>query len=893
MRFFNKNSKKSGFTLMEIAIAVLIVSILLLTCVPIVKDQLKKSDEYAYYLAFKTVEKLGGQIAALGDTIDPDYNVLNNNVKIASKTQIRFENNIKRAKNSVKLYFVSLGAKFVNSERYLFTKLFPSTYAGVTDEGEIFDYEIYNAFALYYQYCEGKDVYDPEGRQDKTHGEDFLDGRPSVEHRRCDYKDQNCCNEKYVKWPQGMTCQKDWKFKPKYERCVTTQTKNVCEKGEDGKKVDPDCEEVWTSSKECTTDLESCSETHDPDTSTKKTEVKCRQINKEYTRNSTHILKEKEVKDALQNAMADASSSELGGLNNAWSSMCDGYDPTYYPQDMYSKHKEELDEAMAGLMGNAYCDQSRYDPNDYPYDTEGMYRSMLNGTSASSFCTNYGTKYCTGQRDPAAYRDPDESYFVSDGSTYCQLHKKVTDSGSGPVYSESPWSNEPANNTCKPEYGYYNMENIGGTYNVVCQCKSGYTMSENNDKVCCQTPSDSLSKPYALSPASGSCVNCASDFNSAANRCCPEHSVFNGTECECVEGYTKLGSGTSEYCERSKCSKGSFFDSKNKVCVNNPPVVKAENFCKTVARDFNVDSSNCSTFSEKNGVKYYPGVFNAAKGTAQGNDYLSIMSQKNKVNNQYIGPFHQSKNLTPNIVFANGLKMWILGDRAASIAGLSYNPTGIKETQNMCKAYKHKTSEEDCKAADANAYFCKSEKHCYNLDNESRAKMGDARNCCGSVDLNNLAAVSPDYEKDNRAFAVSGFTVFVDINGNKGGGILWEDVFPFFVGTNGTVYAGYPLDAPKSADSTANSLYLGGNSVSNLTVDVYYYTTDASQQTRKKVIAYPAVSFARGVCSAKLLSKNTPYCMNLGEKYNDPNGAMKPCDSHRCFIGVRNKLRFF
>ena len=102
-----------------------------------------------------------------------------------------------------------------------------------------------------------------------------------------------------------------------------------------------------------------------------------------------------------------------------------------------------------------------------------------------------------------------------------------------------------------------------------------------------------------------------------------------------VNGYSKVGSGSSEFCERSKCSKGSYFDSKNKVCVNNPPVVKAENFCKTVARDFNVDSSNCSTFSEKNGVKYYPGVFNAAKGTGSGNDYLSIMSQKNKVNNQY------------------------------------------------------------------------------------------------------------------------------------------------------------------------------------------------------------------------------------------------------------------
>lgn len=885
MRFFNMNNKKSGFTLMEIAIAVLIVSILLLTCVPIVKDQLKKSDEYAYYVAFKTVEKMGGQIAALGDTIDPDYNVLNDNVKIASKSQTRFMNNIKRAKDSVKLYLVTLGAKFVNSERFLFARLFPSTYAlDLEDQGEIFSAEIYNAFALYYQYCEGKDVMDPEGRQDKTHGEDFLDGRDSIEYRRCDYNDQNCCNEKFVKWPKGMKCIKDWKFKPKYEKCVKIKTKNVCETDDEGKKVDPDCEEDWSTEEECVTDLETCSETHDPDTSTRVTTVKCRQINKEYTRESTHILKEKEVKEALQNAQKE------GNVNFEWQNMCDGHDPTYEPQDMYSKteHKKLIDEAMAGFMGHVYCDEARL--GEPPYNTEAMYRSIINGTSAADFCTNYGGAYCTGRNDDPEYRE--DGYSVKMNSATCNLYKAVDNSSSGENFDEAPWATQMVTDTCKADYGYYNMVNIGGFYNVVCQCKVGHVMSENNDKVCCPAPTDNLLKAYALSPASGSCVNCAGDFNSSANRCCPEHSVFNGSECECVEGYTKVGSGSTEFCERSKCSKGSYFDTKNKVCVNNPPVVKAENFCKTIARDFNVDSSNCSTFSEKNGVKYYPGVFAAAKGTAAGNDYLSIMSQKEKVNNQYIGPFHQSKKLEPNIVFANGLKLWILGDRAASIPGLSYNPTGIKETQNMCRAYKHKTSEEDCRAADEKAYFCKSEKHCYNIDDESRAKMGDARNCCGSLDLNNLAAVSPDYEKDNRAFAVSGFTVFVDINGNKGGGILWEDVFPFFVGTNGTVYAGYPLDAPKSANATANALYLGGNS-SNLTVDVYYYTTDASQKTRKKVIAYPAVSFARGVCSAKLVSKNTPYCLNLGEKYKDPNGALRPCDSHRCFVGVRNKLRFF
>ncbi len=68
MNFF-KNNKKSGFTLTEISIAVLIVAVLVALCGLVVKEQLRKSSEYSYYLAYRTVEKLAGQIAALPDTI--------------------------------------------------------------------------------------------------------------------------------------------------------------------------------------------------------------------------------------------------------------------------------------------------------------------------------------------------------------------------------------------------------------------------------------------------------------------------------------------------------------------------------------------------------------------------------------------------------------------------------------------------------------------------------------------------------------------------------------------------------------------------------------------------------------------------------------------------------
>ena len=63
-------NKKFGFTLTEISIAILIVGILTAVTLPVIRSQMGKSDEYSYYLAYKTVEKIGGQIAALGD---PDY----------------------------------------------------------------------------------------------------------------------------------------------------------------------------------------------------------------------------------------------------------------------------------------------------------------------------------------------------------------------------------------------------------------------------------------------------------------------------------------------------------------------------------------------------------------------------------------------------------------------------------------------------------------------------------------------------------------------------------------------------------------------------------------------------------------------------------------------------
>ena len=49
-----------------------------------------------------------------------------------------------------------------------------------------------------------------------------------------------------------------------------------------------------------------------------------------------------------------------------------------------------------------------------------------------------------------------------------------------------------ASNVCSSSAGYYNMYNAGAPYYIDCQCRAGYDVSENNDKVCCQTPNKKI-----------------------------------------------------------------------------------------------------------------------------------------------------------------------------------------------------------------------------------------------------------------------------------------------------------------------------------------------------------------------------------------------------------------
>ena len=415
----------------------------------------------------------------------------------------------------------------------------------------------------------------------------------------------------------------------------------------------------------------------------------------------------------------------------------------------------------------------------------------------------------------------------------------------------------------------------------------------------------------------GTC--CVTDFNPVKNKCCPEKSLYDPTagSCKCVGGYQMNSAETK--CELEYCPAGSH-PTPDGVCVVNPPITQARRFCELITEHWNISDSYCGSFdTNSQSQDTYDDVYTAAIG--KNGKYLSVTSKP--------GSF---KSITPNIVFANGLKMWILGDKAASIPGLSYYNPSISKTQNMCykKDLGSETTESKCFGAggDDAGYFCKHENTCLKVDPASKASgaIKDARTCCATVDTTDLqteaAAKGEDWKTDPRAYAIAGFTIFVDIDGDKGDGTLWDDVYPFFVGSDGVVYPGYPLDAPKGNGPTdPDLLYYGGNSSKYLPVDVYYYLP--SDDARKRVTAFSAVSYARGVCSARRISKYTPYCLNLGEKFDGGNGfnssncptsggcsssvkltgsgyikvdgkeSRNPCDHYNCFIAVRKKLRAF
>lgn len=813
-----KNMDRLGFSLMEIVLALAIVGILAMITLPVINRQLSKADEYSYYLAYKTVEKLGGQIVALGDDEDTSAMLKINDTKLAQEDNSfgkylsdKFNTNL----NRVKFYVNTLGQKFAYTEHHMFQKFFQKSFATpieISNTEVDFSSDQYDEDWLIYQLCNGAKI--PKEQLFK------------------DVVTQN---------PDG----------------TTTTTKQP--DGFSYYTVEPD---------ECIG----------------------------YTKSSTHG----DIKISQNSALTGYVYGPLCNAEIAANILGD-----YMTKQTGKPNASAACEALSNICNTSDTVNSRtYQMKQNPIFTEDNTEEDNDNSGDDA-----GIDKDEGNENTVAVPVSDRPGKCTASSFYQFERPASTDTI--PEADVIVFSSE----DCRKR-GYintYNKPGEGADY-LDCVCNIGKVPAVNDDKACVSPCLDGSSTYAKVNSdrSSATAVCCKNDFNEQTGTCCPDNSMYTGSGvCECMNGYVMQGG----VCKVSKCSPGSTLVEDpitgDKVCVANASLVKANRFCEKITEHWNIESSSCSAsgFQTLDGAHYNSNVFAAASSSAGG--YLSVNSQ--------VGTFDDKlhSDMKPNIVFSNGLKMWILGDKSASIPGLSATTLKASGVQNDCKSIKL-TSPTAAACSSNGGYFCAGEKRCYKLADAANATVVDARNCCASVDMSDYAKAAQDaglpndYKQVSAAYAISGFTVFVDINGDKGSGTLWEDVYPFYVATNGTVYPAYPLDASKAqtnaeGEQVKSSLYIGGNSEKQLPVDVYYYKPGDSN--RRKVIAFPNVSFARGVCSARKVSKYTPYCLNLGTRYSgvgedgnalgsgyiadDSTTSNNPCDKHPCFITVRKKISAF
>ena len=100
-----------------------------------------------------------------------------------------------------------------------------------------------------------------------------------------------------------------------------------------------------------------------------------------------------------------------------------------------------------------------------------------------------------------------------------------------------------------------------------------------------------------------------------------------------------------------------------------------------------------------------------------------------------------------------------------------------------------------------------------------------------------------------------GYIVYVDVNGNAGDSILYEDVFPFYLTLSGTVVPGFPEDGSER----------GGNSKSDLEVSLQY--DDYSGQARVVKWLLKSTSFREAACKSGYIQTSS-YCggMTIDDK---------------------------
>ena len=124
-----------------------------------------------------------------------------------------------------------------------------------------------------------------------------------------------------------------------------------------------------------------------------------------------------------------------------------------------------------------------------------------------------------------------------------------------------------------------------------------------------------------------------------------------------------------------------------------------------------------------------------------------------------------------------------------------------------------------------------------------------------------------------------GYTVYIDIDGDKGSSTLWEDVFPFYITLSGQVIPAF---------NTVDGKDVGGSSNEYLQTSVQYERISNTGR-RKLDWLSKSVSFREGACKSGFINSSTPYCSGVTEHAECSSAA----SGSKCTLKTVKPVKFF
>ena len=122
-----------------------------------------------------------------------------------------------------------------------------------------------------------------------------------------------------------------------------------------------------------------------------------------------------------------------------------------------------------------------------------------------------------------------------------------------------------------------------------------------------------------------------------------------------------------------------------------------------------------------------------------------------------------------------------------------------------------------------------------------------------------------------------GYTVYLDIDGEKGSSTLWEDVFPFYITMAGKVIPLYHTEGEKE---------YGGTSRQHLMTSVQKEVITATGH-RQVLWIRKSVPFKESACTSGYINSTTPYCSGVSLEPTCNEGA------NVCILKYVSPVKFF